>query len=52
MTKLLSNVSPERYINEKVESMFGSYGKGLLFLKNIDKIDRLQALMPFDIVIE
>lgn len=51
-TQLLSNVNPDRYISEKVESMFGSYGKGLLFMKNIDKIDRMQALMPFDIVLE
>lgn len=32
--------------------MFGDFGESLLFLKNIDKIDRLQARMPFDIILE
>ena len=52
LTSLLSNVSPERYIQEKVKSMFGDFGQTFLFLKNIDKVDRLQARMPFDIMFQ
>ena len=52
LTSILSNVNPDRYIYNKIESMFGDFGESLLFLKNIDKIDRLQARMPFDIILE
>lgn len=52
LSSLLSNVSPERYIQNKIETLFGDYGQMLLFFKNIDKIDRLQARMPFDIILQ
>ena len=48
----LLNTTPERYINSRMQNNFGEYYSGLRFLKNLKDADRLQARMPFDLVIK
>lgn len=51
LTSLL-NTRPSRYINSRMQSSFGEYYNGLRFLKNLKDADRLQARMPFEVVIK
>lgn len=48
----LLNTTPERYINSRMQNNFGEYYSWLRFLKNLKDADRLQARMPFDLVIK
>ena len=45
----LMNTGTDRYINGKLQSAFGEFYNGAQLLKHIDKADRLQARMPFDL---
>ncbi len=51
ITSIISNVKPERYINTKLEESFGDFYSGFAMLKNINKTDRIQARIPFEISI-
>ena len=45
----LMDTGTDRYINGKLQSAFGEFYNGAQLLKHIDKADRLQARMPFDL---
>ena len=51
LTSLL-NTRPSRYISSRMQENFGEYYNGLRFVKNLKDADRLQARMPFDVVIK
>ena len=51
ITSLISNAKPERYISSKLEDSFGEFYNGFMMIKNLDKADRIQARMPFEISI-
>lgn len=51
ITNLISNAKPERYISSKLEDSFGEFYNGFMMIKNLDKADRIQARMPFEISI-
>lgn len=51
VTSLISNVKPERYINSQMKNSFGELYNGFLMMKDIDKINRIQARIPFEISI-
>lgn len=51
ITSIISNVKPEKYISTKLEESFGDFYSGFAMLKNIDKTDRIQARIPFEISI-
>lgn len=41
--------TPERYINSKAEQVFGPYYNGVQLLRQIEKMDQIQARIPFDL---
>lgn len=47
----LMNTRKEHYIQSQIEATFGDFSKGFSLLKNLDKTDRLQARIPFEICI-
>lgn len=51
ITSIISNAKPERYINSKLENTFGDFYNGFMMLENIDKTDRLQTRIPFELSI-
>ena len=51
-TAIISNAKPERYFNSKIKESFGPFYQGFNMINNIDKIDRMQARMPFEISIK
>lgn len=52
ITSLISNVKPERYISDKLEYTLGEFYSGFVMIKNLEKTDRIQARMPFDMSIK
>lgn len=46
-SSLMNNMSPERYIQSRLNETLGEYYSGIQFIKHIEKEDRLQARMPF-----
>lgn len=51
ITSIISNARPERYISAKLEENFGEFYGSVMMLKNINRIDRLQARIPFEMSI-
>ena len=51
VTSIISNAKPERYISSKLENTFGDFYNGFMMLENLDKADRLQARIPFEMSI-
>lgn len=52
VTSLISNAKPERYISSKMEETFGEFGNSFLMLKSLNKADRIQARIPFEVSIK
>lgn len=51
ISSIISNAKPERYISTKLSENLGDLYGSFMMLKNIDKTDRIQARMPFEISI-
>lgn len=48
LDKLLS-LKADSYIHSRLQALFGVYGNGLGLLRQLDRIDRIQARLPFDL---
>lgn len=51
-SSLLKDAQPDRYINSKAQQIFGDYYNGMQLLRNVEKMDKIQARMPFDLNIQ
>ena len=51
VTSIISNAKPERYISSKLENSFGEFYGCFNMIQNIEKVERIQARVPFEISI-